>query len=222
MAANQKAYLELESGGKINCLFNPAEFSLSKSNQWEADHVPGRGTPDLFFTGGRAGTMSLNLLFDTTATGEAVTSHTNKLLNAMKVNPDLPGHDPTRNRGRPPWVKFHWGDLHSFKAVIENLDLTFTYFSSTGTPLRAKASISLRQFEEDAKWGPQNPTSGTPEPHRVHQFQLGDTLDRLAARYYGDSTQWRLIAQANAVVDPLAVEPGAILVIPRQEGANNA
>ena len=222
MPANQKAYLEVESGGQINCLFNPAEFSLSKANQWEADQIPGRNAPDLFFTGGQAGTMSLNLVFDTTADGTAVTAHTNKLLDAMKVDPNLPGHDPARNRGRPPWVKFHWGDLHSFKAVIENLELTFTYFSSGGTPLRAKASISLKQYEEDAKWGPQNPTSGTPQPHRVHQVQLGDTLDRLAARYYGDSTQWRLIARANAVVDPLGVEPGTLLVIPRLAGENGA
>jgi len=222
MAPNQKAYLEVEGGKTINCLFNPAEFSMSKSNQWEADQVPGRSAPDLFFTGGAAGTMSLNLVFDTTGTGQAVTAHTGKLLDAMKVDPDLPGHDTTRNRGRPPWVKFHWGDLHSFKAVIENLDLTFTYFSSGGTPLRAKASIALKQYEEDAKWGPQNPTSGTPQPHRLHQFQLGDSLDRLAARYYGDSTDWRLIAQANGVVDPRAIEPGTMLVIPKRLGADGA
>jgi hypothetical protein len=222
MPATQKAYLEIESGGRIICLFNPAEFSMSKSNQWEADHIPGRSAPDLFFTGGQAGTMSLNLVFDTTADGTAVTAHTNKLLNAMKVDDQLAGHDPDRNKGRPPWVKFHWGDLHSFKAVIEQLELTFTYFSSGGVPLRAKASISLKQFEEDARWGPQNPTSGTPQPHRVHQFHQGDTLDRLAARYYGDSTQWRLIARANAIVDPLAVAPGTLLVIPKPQGAQGA
>lgn len=222
MPATQKAYLEIETGERITCLFNPAEFSMSKGNQWEADHVPGRSAPDLFFTGGQAGTMSLNLVFDTTADGSAVTAHTNKLLNVMKVNESLPGHDPDRNKGRPPWVKFHWGDLHSFKAVVEQLDLTFTYFSSGGVPLRAKANISLKQYEEDARWGPQNPTSGTPEPHRVHQFQSGETLDRLAAKYYGDSTRWRLIARANAVVDPLGVPPGTILVIPKQHGAQDA
>ena len=45
--------------------------------------------------------------------------------------------------------------------------------------------MSLKQFEEDAKWGPQNPTSGTPRPHRMHQLERGETLDRLAAKWFG-------------------------------------
>lgn len=222
MAATQKAYIEVETGERITCLFNPSEFSIAKSNTWEADNIPGRSAPDLFFTGGQAGTMDMTLVFDTTADGKPVTKHTNALLAVMKVNPKLPGHDPERNKGRPPWVKFHWGDLHSFKAIVESLNLTFTYFSSTGVPLRAKASLSLKQFQEDANWGPQNPTSGTPDPHRVHQVERGETLDRLAASYYGDSTQWRLIASANDIEDPLALEPGSILVIPKLKAAGGA
>jgi len=33
--------------------------------------------------------------------------------------------------------------------------------------------------------------------------------------HYGDSTNWRSIASANAVEDPLALRPGALLSIPR-------
>ena len=40
--------------------------------------------------------------------------------------------------------------------------------------------MSLEQYEPDANWGPQNPTSGTPKPNRTHQVQVGDTLDRIA------------------------------------------
>ena len=36
----------------------------------------------------------------------------------MDVDPDLPGSDETTNNARPPTVTFHWGDLHSFKAVV--------------------------------------------------------------------------------------------------------
>ena len=41
--------------------------------------------------------------------------------------------------------------------------------------------------------------SGTPEPNRVHQVQPGETLDRIAAKYFEDSTKWRSIAAANGV-----------------------
>jgi nucleoid-associated protein YgaU len=60
----------------------------------------------------------------------------------------------------------------------------------------------------------QNPTSGTPEPHRVHRVQPGETLDRISARYYGDSTRWRLLADANGVEDPLSIRPGSLLSVP--------
>jgi hypothetical protein len=219
MPTGQKAYLQTESGDRIDCLFNPAQFSISQSNGWEGKTAPGRNAPQLAFTGGQSGTMSLELVFDTTANGTPVTDHTNKLLDVMRIDDRLPGHDADRTNGRPQWVVFHWGDLHSFKAVVDSLNLTFTYFSSSATPLRAKATLALRQWEDEGKWRPQNPTSGTPAPHRVHQLQLGETLDRLASRYYGDSTAWRVIAQANRVVDPLRMAPGTLLVIPKSPGA---
>ncbi|MGK0274477.1 MAG: LysM repeat protein [Ilumatobacter sp.] len=213
----QKAYLETESGGRVDCMFNPTTFSFSTSNSWQSDQVPGKDTPSMRYTGGGGGSFSLNLVFDTTGTGKAVTAHTNKLLKLMDVDEKLAGYDAAKNNGRPPWVKFHWGThLHSFKAVITSANVTFTYFSSEGLPLRANIDLSLEQYEADAKWGPQNPTSGTPKPKRSHQVQVGETLDRIAARYFGDSTKWRDIATLNGIQDPLDLQPGRLLSIPER------
>jgi nucleoid-associated protein YgaU len=109
--------------------------------------------------------------------------------------------------------------MHSFKAVIAELEMTFTYFSSTGVPLRASMRLVLQQYEQSDAFGPQNPTSGTPRPHRVHRVQPGETLDRIAARYYGDSTRWRALASANGIQDPLALRPGGLLSIPKLDGS---
>jgi nucleoid-associated protein YgaU len=49
----------------------------------------------------------------------------------------------------------------------------------------------------------------------VHRIQPGETLDRIAAMHYGDSTRWRTIADGNGIEDPLALRPGALLSIPR-------
>ena len=133
----------------------------------------------------------------------------------MDVDPSLPGTDPQTNNARPPYVIFHWGNLHSFKAVVTDLSLQFTYFSSTGVPLRAKVDLCAdRSSPQSAAFGPQNPTSGTPEPHRVHRVQPGETLDRISAQYYGDSTRWRPIAAANGIADPLALRSGSLLSDP--------
>jgi hypothetical protein len=213
----QKAYLEVETGARIECMFNPAKFSFSQSNRWESDQVPGKATPQMRYAGGEGGSFSLSLVFDTTSDGKAVTTYTNKLLTLMDVDKTLPGFDETRSNGRPPWVKFHWGtSLHSFKAVVKSIEVGFTYFSSEGLPLRANVEMSLEQYEPDANWGPQNPTSGTPNPNRIHQVQVGDTLDRISGRYYGDPTQWRGIALANGLDDPLDLRPGRLLAIPER------
>ena len=39
----------------------------------------------------------------------------------MDVDPALPGTDAQSNNARPPYVVFHWGNLHSFKAVVTDL-----------------------------------------------------------------------------------------------------
>lgn len=214
MPDSKKAYLETEGGDRISCLFNPSDLALSQMNGWAADAMPGKGVPTLRYTGAASGQLRLTLFFDTTDTGEDVSSYTGKIVGLMEVDSSLPGTDEKSNNGRPPWVRFHWGDFHSFKAVVSALDLTFEYFSSTGTPLRARASLVLTQYQQDMSFGPQNPTSGTPRPHRVHRVQPGETLDRIAAMHLGDATRWRSIAEVNGIEDPLALKPGRLLAIP--------
>lgn len=214
MTDNAKAYLLTEDNTRIPCLFNPAQLALSQSNGWAADTMPGKGVPTLRYTGATSGQLRLELFFDTTDTGTAVTEHTAKLVALMDVDEHLPGSNPETNNARPPWVVFHWGDFHSFKAVVSSLELTFEYFSATGVPLRARATLTLTQYQQDMAFGPQNPTSGTPRPHRVHRVQPGETLDRISARHLGDPTKWRAIAAANGIEDPLDLRPGSLLAIP--------
>jgi hypothetical protein len=213
---NNKAFLVTEDSQRIPCLFNPSDLALNQVNGWAADQMPGKGVPRLRYTGAGSGQLRLTLFFDTTDTGKPVTQYTSKIVGLMDVNASLPGSKPATNNVRPPWVVFHWGDFHSFKAVVSTLDLTFEYFSPAGTPLRARAALTLTQYEEDMAFGPQNPTSGTPRPHRVHRVQPGETLDRISALHLGDSTKWRSIAEANGIEDPLDLRPGSLLSIPGQ------
>lgn len=209
-----KAEIRTETGQVIPCLFNPAEISVQKANSWQAGEAKGGNAPPLRFQGGQSATVALTLELDTSTTGEDVTVHTTKLLALLKVDPSLPGSDQATNAARPPWVQLHWGPTHTFKAVVDRLSLRYTYFAATGTPLRAKAELTLKQWEDEDAQPLQNPTSHTPRPHRVHTVLPGETLDRLAARYFRDSTRWRLIAEANGIDDPLRLPVGRHLVIP--------
>ncbi|MEU0885664.1 tail protein X [Lentzea sp. NPDC005914] len=225
MSAPVKARLLIEGDehNSIECMFNPAELTISKSNGWNAGEAPGQNAPELRFQAGQPATLTMSLTFDSTREGKPVTKYTDKLLNVMKVDPNLSGADRGRNSARPPWVQFRWGDTSSFKAVVERLQIRFTYFAASGKPLRAKADLSLKQWKDEELLPLQNPTSSTPALHTVHQLRLGETLDRLAARYYGDPARWRLIAEANEILDPLDLPDGTVVVIPepavrRREG----
>lgn len=216
MPQPEKAFLKFErSNEPLACLFNPETISISKANQWSGKSLPGQTVPTLVFKGQSSGTMSFDLIFDTTDTGAPVTNYTNKLLSYMEIDPNLPGTDENSNNGRPPFVVFHWGRLTSFPAVIENADISFTYFSSSGVPLRATVKLKLTQYMQSRAFTKQNPTSGTPSPHRVHRVQPGETLDRISAHYYGDSTRWRQLAIANGIEDPLGIRPGSLLTVPQ-------
>src|SRR5438105_8692032 len=101
-AAPVKAFIEPERGDNIECLFNPAEFTIAKSNQWSEMKSPGRNTPKLTFAQGQSGTITMELTLDTTTDGKPVTDHTGKLLTLMKVDPDLPDTNSKTNKARPP------------------------------------------------------------------------------------------------------------------------
>jgi nucleoid-associated protein YgaU len=52
---------------------------------------------------------------------------------------------------------------------------------------------------------------------KTHIAQAGERLDWLAAQFYGDPSQWRLIAQENGIIHPLRLRAGQQLVIPPLE-----
>jgi hypothetical protein len=224
-----KAKLITETGTELPCLFNPTEFSISLSANWgtpkgddddeddDEDTIPGVSAPDVQYLGGSSGSISVELLFDTTTDGTSVTEYTDQLVKLLQIDDSLPGYDESKQNGRPPWVKLHWGRFISFKSVVTDLSLSYVYFSATGVPLRAKASLTLKQYEQEDDWPRQNPTSGTPLPARSHQLQPGETLDRVAARYYDDPTAWRRLADANDIRDPFVLRPGNRVDVPTLE-----
>lgn len=216
LGALTKAYLAVEPGSTtIAFLFNPAQLTVQLGNTWAGESGNGLAAPTLSFKGGRSGVLTLKLVLDTTDTGTTVTTYTDQLAGLLAVDTSLPGYDQAAHNGRPRWVELHWGDRHFFRSVLTSLTLTFTYFDRTGTPLRANADLTLQQLAAEATLPLQNPTSHTPDVHRLHTVQAGETLDRIAAKVYGDSGKWRRIAEANRITDPLAVAPGTVLALPR-------
>jgi hypothetical protein len=53
-----------------------------------------------------------------------------------------------------------------------------------------------------------------PTPPRIHIVQRGDTLSKIAAKFYGDAGRYPEIAKANGIRNPNRIKPGQRLKIP--------
>jgi nucleoid-associated protein YgaU len=58
------------------------------------------------------------------------------------------------------------------------------------------------------------PPAGTP-PASTYTIQHGDTLIAIAAHFYGDASQWSVIARANPKADPRRLRIGQEIKLPR-------
>lgn len=51
-------------------------------------------------------------------------------------------------------------------------------------------------------------------PNAITVNVMNTTLFKLAEQYYGDATQWVIIANANGIRDPMILEPTTLLIPP--------
>ena len=201
----------------IECMFNPKEYTFSKANSWGAAETKGTDVPPLEFKSGNPTTLSLQLVFDTYEQGVDVRKkHTDAIWNLMRVDDKLKDKN---NKGRPPRVRFQWGKSSNsrtwaFEAVITKIQQKFTLFLGDGTPVRAVLDVTFQQVTDEGLLPPQNPTSGGREGLRLWTVQEGDTLAWIAHKEYGDSNEWRRIADRNRLREVRALRPGMTLELP--------
>jgi hypothetical protein len=217
----QQAQLQIEAGDTLTCWFNPKEYSIQKTNDWEVKAVPGAGLPKAQFTGSHSQKISLDLMFDAASHGaDDVRGVTDSLLKMMEVSV---GIEKKGNKGRPPKVRFEWGANFHFDAVVTALVVAYQLFKPNGEPTRATAKLELTQVGgatykgEKPKKG-QNPTTRGFAGLRSHVVRDGDTLHSIATAAYGDPTKWRLIADTNGIDDPIRLRRGRSLTLPRVDG----
>lgn len=207
----QKASVKIEDGETLTCLFNPKDFTVNKTNSWEAKAAPGKSAAKPTFGGGQPSELTLNLLFDATLLTPkmSVKDAAKKLFDAMKASKNEGG---AKNKTRPPTLTFTWGGF-SFEGVAKSLNVTYQLFRPDGEPIRADVKLALMQWDVEGPAG-QNPTTRSSGALGAHIVRDGDSLASIAQRVYGDPTHWRQIAEANGIDDPLKLRSGQALSVP--------
>ena len=217
-----KAQLQIDGSAPFDVLFNPTEYSISKSNEWKFEKVTGTAFTPPAFGGGNPRELTLNLLLDASLLGKTqhVRGITDQLFRMMEVPGGSSGGSSS---AAPPFITFTWGSETTFKSVCTSLTVAYKLFRPNGDPIRADVKMTLKQAEPastasstGANRGT-NPTTRAKAGHGVHTVKDGDTLPSIAYEAYGDATVWRAIADANGIENPLHLRRGRALSLPKLE-----
>src|SRR3954451_21959180 len=214
----KKAELQIDGGGTVEVLFNPTEYTITKTNTWNFKQVKGKSLPPASFGGGNPREIALSLMLDVSLLkGKSVLDVTNKLFKMM----DVPGGSGSGgSQSAPAFVTFRWGAVDTFKAVCTSLTVAYQLFQPNGVPIRADVKLQLKQLilaSTKSSAGANKKTNPTTRAHPgigVHTVRDGDSLPSIAFKNYGDATLWRPIAEANGIDDPLRLRRGTPLTIP--------
>lgn len=218
--------LEPSSLAAFDVPFNPNSYSIVKPVTWTSEtsgSASGSGAsaaattreldaPPLVFGGGGARTLTLQLFFDVTEGGtdgktRDVRVQTNRIVALTRIE---------RDQHSPPVCRISWGSEVApgsdfpFLGVATSLTQNFVLFRASGEPVRANLTVVFSEYIE-----PEQNKRQTDPDLTTHRVKRGDTLSAIAARYYSDPSQWRAIAEANAIDDPRHLDIGVRLAIPR-------
>ena len=127
--------------------FNPASLQYTVSNTLKDE---GSGAKKKQFVSQTTAKLTMDLVFDTTATGEDVRETTDKMAKLLKP------HGPS-GKQVPPLVEFGWG-VYRFTGMVEQYKETLDFFAASGVPLRASVNLTLSQPGRRLREQPKNPT----------------------------------------------------------------
>ena len=215
-----KAKLEIEKEvgmSIVEVLFNPSEYQLTDGASYSEKKIPGLDGPILQYISGDATELSLNLFLDTyvpPAASSLISFGTPKestdVSNITKQIADATSIDGSMHR--PPKVTFRWGSLN-FEGVVTKMNHTYTMFTESGMPVRAKVSLTFKSLISPQDTKRKSPFE-SPDRTKYRTLRQGTGLWDIANREYGDPDMWKVIARENGILNPLDVRPGQVVKLP--------
>jgi hypothetical protein len=208
----EKAKIEILTGpgGPIEVLFNPTEYTHSKSTNWNGKQFLGTQEDD----------FTVILIFDSYEIREDVRKdHFDTRFLRL-----VPGTDRIlqltqatifgQKTLQPPVCKFSWGGFE-YIGIVKQVQQNFILFLETGIPVRAKVTVTFQSIlmEEIQKII----AMGLMACRKSHVIRENDRLDLIAADKLKDPSLWPKIAKANGIEDPLDFphkKIGQVLIIP--------
>ncbi len=215
LSGNSKIVIHSGAGKdkEIACYFEKDSLEIDNEVDVSVRTKPGSNEPIEQYHGAKARTCKFVVKFDTdyrkeiTAQGEIkeyqakdVTKITNVIENATKIAEEL---------HRPPTVDFIWGSVN-ISGIIKKATINIQAFNREGIPVRARVAIELLEYSEK----PKKTSKQSPDRTKSRVMTPDSSMWLMAYNEYGDDADWRKIAKANNIMDPLNIPQGKSIKIP--------
>lgn len=211
---------EKSGGKKVPVQFNPETLKVTFANQLVQPQGGDQaaGNTGRQFVGAGTTKLGLTLWFDVTAMTEDpvddVRRLTQKVIYFMTPTPD----QKDKKKMVPPAVRFVWGSF-LFDGIVEGLEESLEFFSADGKPLRASVTLTVSQqkilvstFQGDGR------VPSSPGQTPLSPAKSGDSLQSMASG--AGQADWKGIASANGIEDPLRLAPGQLIDLNASVGAS--
>ncbi|TLD46829.1 MAG: hypothetical protein FAZ92_00888 [Accumulibacter sp.] len=188
------ASFETMTGPKVTVPvhFNPASLQHTVSNTLKEE---GQGAKKKQYVSQTTAKLTMDVVFDTTDTGEDVRITTNKMAQLLQPVPE------GQSKKVPPLVKFSWG-AYSFTGMVEQFKETIDFFAAGGLPLRSSINLTLSSQDVSFEGGTSSDQASVDGDLAAEPVVVPDDEGPLggpqgAANQAGDPRAARGIAAAN-------------------------
>src|SRR5262245_37059456 len=197
----------------IPLMFNPPNYTLTKTNQFAEIRVPGMPRAILQYVSGEATTLNAEFFFDTTSSTAERKTRTEPIDVRTRTSAITALLEPDPVTQAPPRLLLLWGSL-IFHCVLVSVRQEVELFNSAGMPLRARLHVEFKGWDDVTTMIGQRPLPLASEAG-AYIVKAGQSLAQIAAEQLQDATRWREIADANKLDDPRALTTGIKPRIPR-------
>ncbi len=224
--------VEGDEDNPIIVQFNPSEYSITDGSAYLQRPRNKEDEPVVNYTGNTLSTLNVRLHFncDEFRTVESMQKKVEGIMDTVdslfsdeEEKPPKESEmvktirritDLTKIEGekhQPPGCVFLWGSL-LFAGYVESVGVTYTMFEKSGKPLRAVVNLTMKGFDGGADKR-KSPLS-SPDRTKARKMTEDNSIWNLAEKEYGDVREWRRIADANDIMNPLDIPLGMVLKVP--------
>ncbi|NHN24071.1 hypothetical protein FIA58_000140 [Flavobacterium jejuense] len=203
----EKAAREIGTGEEVEVMFNPESVQKRFNNGYY--NVPvtpiGQGTVD--YSHSAPSSVSMKLIFDDTQVNEyAHVIAINKFNSNYRTVSDRIDEFLkliVKRKGathETPHLTISWGKTLNYQCRLQSLDINYTLFDRSGSPLRAELSVS---FIEDDLPVAQVVKAELESPDLTHYRMVkeGDQLPLMCEAIYGSPNYYMEVARVNKIKD---------------------